>query len=273
MIRKKVAICLGIIIILLSIRYNQHNIVWNSELYESRYEDSTEFLSDEYFDRLDELFEQVRLENDKWYVFDGSKQIAARIVIAKMMKDLENNPVTLENHDNFNRYFEMFDKSIRELDSITEEMHFFRNTLNSYSDAPKKLDEMITLAANGKWKLFSAKYHRYDFEGIDGALNVKFISSNGRFEAVYNSKTGEIVTDSANMGTYNYAPGSMNPIEYYKHNTFDKIPWKKWGNIEGFSYKDIINLESKHSSDEAKNNLREVKRLIEQRKLELMQQF
>jgi hypothetical protein len=263
---KKITICLGIVIILFSISYNEYKTVWNPELIESRNEDNTGFLSDEYFNELNELFEQVKLENDKWYVFDSSKKIAAKIVIIKMMKDLESNPIVLKNHENFNHYFETFDKYIRKVDSVTVEMHFFRNTLNSYSDAPKRLDEMITLAATDKWKLFSAKYHRYNFEGINGALNVKFVSSDGRFETVYNTGTGEIVTDPINMGTYNYAPGSINPIGYYKHNTFDKIPWKKWGNIKGVSYQHIMSLESKHSSEEAKNNTKKVEILIEQQK-------
>ncbi|XEC96616.1 hypothetical protein AB6A23_08770 [Paenibacillus tarimensis] len=268
MFKKKTAIYLSMIIVLLLIIYNEYKTVWISELFESRIEDNKVFLSDDYFYELDEIFEQVKLENEKWYIFEGSNKIAAKVVITKMMMDLESNPTALQNHENFHRYFETFDKNIRKLNSITEEMHFFRNTLNTFSGAPVRLDPMITLAAEGKWKLFSAKYHRFNYEGVNGALNVKFISIDGRFEAVYNTGTGEIVSDPVNMGTYNYAPGSINPIEYYKHYTFDKVPWKKWGNVNGVSYKDIMSLESKHGSVEAKNNIKKIERLIEQRKVE-----
>ncbi|XEC94219.1 hypothetical protein AB6A23_23340 [Paenibacillus tarimensis] len=230
-------------------------------------ESDTEFLSDEYFAKLDEVFEQVKIKHDKWFIRDSPIKAAAEAVIHQMMDDLEKNPDALTNHRNFNRFFETFDRNIKKLDSITERMHFFRNTLNSYSNAPSKLDDMIDLAARGKWKLFSAKFHRYNYKDINGALNVKFISADGRFEAVYNTGTGKIVDDPANMGTYNYALGSINPLNYM-HSKFDKNPWKKWGNIKGFTYKDIISLESEHGSAEANNNYKEVERRIQQRKNE-----
>ena len=143
-------------------------------------------------------------------------------------------------------------------------MHFFRNTLNSYSNAPTKLNDMITLAAKGEWKVFSAKFHRYDYEEINGALNIKFISKDGRFEEVYNMRTGEIVDDPVNIGTYNYAPGSVNPIKFYNHTKYDKEPWKKWGNVEGFSYQDIMKLKSEHGTKEADNIYKEVEELIQE---------
>ncbi len=186
-----------------------------------------------------------------------------------MMDDLEKNPNDLLKHRNFKRYFETFDKNIRELDSITERIHFFRNILNSFSGAPADLKGMIDLAARGEWHLFSAKFHRFNYGDINGALNVKFLSADGRFEAVYNTGTGKVVSDPANIGTYNYAPGSVNPIEYFMHDKYDKKPWKKWGNIKGFSYADIMNLESGHDSFEARNNEGNVERLIRQRKNEL----
>ncbi len=228
-----------------------------------------EFLSDEYFNDLSGLFKRTKVENDKWYFFDGAEKIAAKAVINKIMNDLEKEPNALVNHKNFNLFFDTIDQNIRKLDSITEEMHFFRNTLNAYSNAPDELDHMIDLAATGKWKLFSAKFHRYNNEAINGALNIKFLSVDGRFEAVYNTGTGKIVVDPANIGTYNYAPGSVNPIKYYNHNKYDKVPWKKWGNIKGFSYEKIIRLKSEHGSEEAKNNYKEVERWIQQRKDEL----
>ncbi len=227
---------------------------------------SSEFLSDKYFKELNKLFQQVKMENEKWYVFDDSEEIAATAVINQMMDDLEKKPDALTNHENFYQFFETFDENIRKLDSITERMHFFRNRLNSYSGAPAHLDDMIDLAARGEWKLFSSKFHRFYFGDTNGALNVKFLSADGRFEAVYNTATGKIVSDPANTGTYNYAPGSIIPTKYYKHNKYDKKPWKKWGNVKGFSYQDIMSLQSGHGSDEANNNYKKVERWIKQRK-------
>lgn len=268
MIKKKTVFFTGILIIIILICKNEYRTIWNQELFEGRNEDNTEFLSNNYFYELDALYKQVKLENEKWYIFDDSKKIAAKTVITKMMKDLENNPNVLIKHENYNLYFETFDKNIRKLNIITEEIHFFRNTLNSYSGAPTSLDEMITLTSEHKWKLFSAKFHRYNYEGVNAALNVKFISANGRFEAVYNTETEEIVTDPVNMGTYNYAPGSINPKKYYKHYLFDLVPWKKWGNIDGVSYKDIMSLASKHGSIEQKNNTKKIEKLIDEKRIE-----
>lgn len=270
MIKRIVAICLIAVAIVLIFSFYAdgnhilHNEIANTEVSGYAGIGESTFLSDEYFHDIDSLFEQIKKENN------GSKKKAAEAVINKMIFDLENNPDDLPGHANFMRFFETFDKSIRELDSITECMHFFRNTLNSYSGAPENFEDMIDLSARGKWQLFSAKFHRYNYGEINGALNVKFISADGRFETVYNTETGKMVTDPANMGTYNYAPGSINPIEYYMHNKYDKKPWKKWGNVNGLSYSDIMRLDSGHGSDEATSNEEGVKRLIQSRKNELV---
>lgn len=270
MLKKISVISFGIVLVIVIFAFSTNHSTELSNSIEVSGDIKADFLSNEYFDELDELFDRVKSMNEKWYVFDGSKKIAAEVVVNQMMDDLESNPNTLINHENFNRFFETFDLNIRKLGSITERMHFFRNTLNSYSNAPENLDEMIYLAAIGQWELFSAKFHRYNNGEINAALNVKFLSEDGRFEAVYNVGTGKIVDDPVNMGTYNYAPGSLNPIKFYLHGKFDKDPWKKWGNVKEVPYDYIIKLESKHGSNEAKNNEKEVERWIQLRKDELI---
>lgn len=227
------------------------------------------FLSDEYFSELDGSFEKIKNENVQWYDREKAKIMAAGAVLNKMMDDLESNPEALKSNDNYIRFFETFDNYILMLDQITERMHYFRNTLNTYGDAPVKLDDMINLSAEGRWHLFSAEYHLYHYGGLNGALNVKFISNDGRFEAVYNTETWEILTDPANMGTYNYAPGALDLLKFISHTIYDKEPWKQWGNVEGFAYEDIMKLESGRGTDEAKKNKLKVKALIEKRKSEI----
>ncbi|GAE88814.1 hypothetical protein JCM21531_2289 [Acetivibrio straminisolvens JCM 21531] len=231
----------------------------------------SEFLTDEYFYELNALYSKVKKENSKWWdIFGNGKKAAAEAVINRMMDDLEANPDALVDNPNYKLFFDTFDKNIRQLDSITERMHYFRNTLNSYSGAPTDLDDMIDMAAGGEWKLFSTigtAYHRYDYGDIDGALNVKFVSADGRFEAVYNTGTGKIVTDPANMGTYNYVPGSI--TGFFKHDKYDVKPFEKWGNTSELSYKDIMNLQSGHMTIKAQVNYFVVKNLIEIRKTEL----
>lgn len=271
MVRKKAAksitaVMILILVLFLSINLAENRTVWNADI---EHPMTSEFLSDAYFFELEELFETVKNQHDQWFVFDGSEKAAAQAVISRMMHDLEHHPEALTGHPNFNRYFETFDEHIREMGRITKEMHFFRNKLNAYSGAPEKLDDMITLAARNEWRLFSARYHKYMGEEMNAALNVKFVSANGRFEAVYNTESGQMVVDAYNMGTYNYAPGSINPIEYYKHHIYDKVPWKKWGNTEEVSYRDIVRLESGHGTNESKKNAEEIEKWIRQRRDDL----
>lgn len=119
MIKKIVAYRLSIVILLLYLaNCTQHTKVWNAlwsnpEMLKSSFENDTEFLADAYFYELGELFEQVRTENDKWYLFEGSQKIAPTAVIHKMMEDLEGKPSALTSqHENFNRFFAVFDKNI-----------------------------------------------------------------------------------------------------------------------------------------------------------------
>ena len=94
-------------------------------------------------------------------------------------------------------------------------------------------------------------------------------SADGRFEAVYNTETGEIVTDPANMGTYNYAPGSFNPRQFYLHNKYDMDTYDVWGNVEWYPIEQIKSLESGHEKQDAEDNYKDVQRWIIERRIEL----
>lgn len=180
-----------------------------------------------------------------------------------MMNDLKENQELLKGHERFDLFFETFDQHVKQLPYLTEDIHYFRNELNLYGEAPERLEEMIELAACGKWQLFSARYHRYEVNEYDAAYNVKFISSNGRFEVVYHAETGQKVDDPVNMGTYNYAPGSFHPWKYYQHHKYDKVPWKKWGNTDQISYDEISERQSRHGTKEQKDSSNTIQQLIE----------
>lgn len=222
-----------------------------------------DFLSEAYFSKLSDQYDQIRSEYRKWYIFDTSKAIASHAILTHMMHDLVENQELLNGHKQFNLFFETFDQHVKQLPYITEEIHYFRNELNRYGEAPKQLEEMIELAACGKWQLFSARYHRYVVSEYDAAYNVKFISSNGRFEVVYNAETGQMVTDPVNMGTYNYAPGSIIPWKYYQHHQYDKVPWMKWGNTNQVSYEELTQRQTRHGSIEQKDSSDALQKLIE----------
>ncbi|WP_223254498.1 hypothetical protein [Bacillus sp. HNG] len=221
-----------------------------------------DFLSESYFSELSEQYDQIRSEHRKWYIFDNSKAIASYAILTQMMEDLVGNQKLLNGHKQFELFFETFNQHVKQLPYITEEIHYFRNELNRYGEAPEQLEEMIELVACGKWQLFSARYHRYEVSEYDAAYNVKFISLNGRFEVVYHAETGQMVNDPVNMGTYNYAPGSIHPWKYYQHHKYDKVPWKKWGNTNQISYNDITKRQSRHGSTEQKKSTEELQNLI-----------
>lgn len=186
-----------------------------------------------------------------------------------MMGDLLENPELLyADYEHFELFFETFDQHVKQLPILTEEIHYFRNELNQYSGAPEQLEVMIELVACGKWQLFSARYHRYEVNEYDAAHNVKFISSDGRFEVVYNRETGQIVNDSVNMGTYNYAPGSIIPWKYYQHHQYDKVPWKKWGNANELSYEELIQRQMRHGTTIQKDSSNTVENMISSKKEE-----
>jgi hypothetical protein len=69
-------------------------------------------------------------------------------------------------------------------------------------------------------------FHMY---GKDGEYNLKFISADGHFEAVYN-KDGVLLikeNDPVNMGTFNYAHQLADQMTHYN---LDVWPYFMWNN-------------------------------------------
>ncbi|WP_158617077.1 RHS repeat-associated core domain-containing protein [Corallococcus exercitus] len=86
-----------------------------------------------------------------------------------------------------------------------------------------------SLAAN-KWEPLSdakSMYHRF---GPGNEKNEKWVSPDGKCEAVY--KDGELVTDPLNYGTYNYS--SPNGIDGLGHFVYDVVPYWLYGNTPQF---------------------------------------
>jgi hypothetical protein len=81
------------------------------------------------------------------------------------------------------------------------------------------------------WRLSTWQETAFHTYGEDGAYNLKFISADGHFEAVYN-KDGELLTaDNAplNMGTFNYGDYQK---ENMKHLKYDVWPYFEWNNTK-----------------------------------------
>ncbi|GHV48664.1 hypothetical protein FACS189499_08550 [Clostridia bacterium] len=69
----------------------------------------------------------------------------------------------------------------------------------------------------------------------NGIYNLKFISKDGKYEAVYN-KDGILLTaenDPVNMGTYNYANPNPPYLTILQHQSVDVNPYYVWGNVNG----------------------------------------
>ncbi|NVP17678.1 hypothetical protein HUU51_03085 [Candidatus Gracilibacteria bacterium] len=102
--------------------------------------------------------------------------------------------------------------------------HYARNVLNV--DLP---ETEIDAIKNG-WRLLSQSesvWHSYNTPTFE--FNTKYISKDGHREAVYHYKTGKLVLEAENMGTYNY----YDPItESDLHKEYDVKPYFDYGNSE-----------------------------------------
>lgn len=190
------------------------------------------FGSQAYFDNLKERTtaqaSSYKNESDYDEIFDGIKA-------ENMMSDFEvySNYVNMNDipDDRWEAFCQDYVSCVLNygglLGGITQEMHYFRNNLNR---APETLDAL--LAEKDEWDLLGISDSLYHMYNTDGEYNVKFISKDGYYEAVYN-KDGVLLTqynDSDNMGTFNYSSPNDNKI---KHATFDVITYYKWGNVDG----------------------------------------
>ena len=142
----------------------------------------------------------------------------------------------------WNTYCDKINEYVSLRGAVDKELHYFRNNLNRY---PATLDEMISNYQ--RWTLLSVGasiYHMNptDFSG-SGLYNLKFISNDGKYEAVYvntygnESNKGLAVTDRTdptNMGTYNYcgeyvSDGAVS-ISGARHWFYDIAPYNSYGN-------------------------------------------
>ncbi|WFD11801.1 hypothetical protein [Tepidibacter hydrothermalis] len=153
------------------------------------------------------------------------------LALNKMMKDINSYKHKLNQINKFNldRICRKFNELVIKHGEVYKDLHYFRNTLNR---TPKTLEEMLKLnkklSKKRKWRLLGPEKSIFHMYGKDGIFNLKFVSHDGKFEAVYNKK-GELLTeanDSINMGTYNYA----DPDDTIKHFIYDVVPYLKWGN-------------------------------------------
>jgi hypothetical protein len=170
-------------------------------------------------------------------VFANNKNnIGATVELNVLMFQIETkiidlNKISDSEYINTGRKFAALINAIGKVKSKRE--HYFRN---NFSRAPENLDEMVKIILKKennifKWELLpwqSMSLHMY---GKDGEYNLKFISADGHFEAVYN-REGILLTkdnDPLNMGTFNYAHQLADLMTHYN---LDVWPYFMWNNTE-----------------------------------------
>jgi hypothetical protein len=113
----------------------------------------------------------------------------------------------------------------------SQNIHYFRN---NFSRAPERLDEMVEIILDKEnnifeWELLPWQSMAFHMYGKDGEYNLKFMSADGHFEAVYN-REGILLTqynDPKNMGTFNYAHQLADQMTHYN---LDVWPYFMWNN-------------------------------------------
>lgn len=190
------------------------------------------------------------------------------LALKKIIKDFNfyKDELNQINKLNWNRICRKINQLVIKHGEVNKELHYFRNLLNR---APRTLDEMLrfneNLPSKIKWRLLEPEKSVFHMYGKGGEFNLKFVSYDGKFEAVYN-KNGELLTkanDQINMGTYNYA----DPDDGIKHFIYDVVPYFKWGNTRNSLRPQIydagVNLEKFKINEHAKNRYEKVRKRLE----------
>ncbi|GMO62670.1 MAG: hypothetical protein Ta2A_09460 [Treponemataceae bacterium] len=166
----------------------------------------------------------------------GNNSTFAQLELDLLMFQIENKIIDLDtlNDQEYINIGHRFAALINTIGNVKfQKEHYFRI---HFSRAPKTLDEMIEIILNQEnnifdWKLLPWQSMAFHMYGIDGEYNLKFISADGHFEAVYN-KSGILLTqenDPKNMGTFNYAHQLADQVTHYN---LDIWPYFMWDNTE-----------------------------------------
>ena len=164
---------------------------------------------------------------------NGNKTLA-QIELDLLMFQIKNKIINL-NTLNDKEYIETahkFSSLINIIGKIkSQKEHYFRIY---FSRAPETLDRMVEIITDKEsnifeWELLPWQNMAFHMYGKDGEYNLKFISADGHFEAVYN-KDGILLTqdnDPLNMGTFNYAHQLADQMTHYN---LDVWPYFMWNN-------------------------------------------
>lgn len=195
---------------------------------------------------------------------------AAEMALRRMMSDVEGGLIELDSLTDAE--YKAIARQLcylidRKGGVYSRDEHYFRN---NFSRAPATLEEMvqcITQTPNTVfgWRLMPPKSTYLHMQGENGEYNLKFLSADGIFEAVYN-KDGMLLTAETGpdaMGTFNYADSVTRA---HLHSVYDVMPYFTWGNVlfEGAPSRDILsNMRNKYNKNpDAKAHYAHYKQLL-----------
>ncbi|MDR2477056.1 MAG: hypothetical protein LBD18_04635, partial [Treponema sp.] len=163
------------------------------------------------------------------------QKAAAKVELSALMFQIENGLINIDALQDA-EYISLAIKICALIDmkeKISEGEHYLRTR---FSRAPATLYEMAAIIIETDnslfcWRLSTWQDTAFHTYGEDGAYNLKFISQDGHFEAVYN-KNGVLLTadnDPLNMGTFNYGDCQTENMKHYK---YDVWPYFAWNNTK-----------------------------------------
>lgn len=162
---------------------------------------------------------------------------AVDLTLQKLMADVENGTVQLDtlSDEEYIDFAEVVCYLVDLKGGVDDKnLHYFRNY---FGRAPATLDDMVDTILHKPddlfhWKLLPPSSTFFHMAGQDGEYNLKFVSADGHFEAVYNKDGVLLLADNGpeNMGTFNYADPVSNDK---KHTVYDVEPYLAWGNVPG----------------------------------------
>jgi hypothetical protein len=114
--------------------------------------------------------------------------------------------------------------------NITKEIHYARNLFNRGFATLKELENYNqSVADDMRWIKIDVAATAFHMHGDNGIYNVKYVSHDGHFEAIYDFK-GNLVALPINMGTYNF---TSHIVDADKHSKYDVDPYYEFGNTAG----------------------------------------
>jgi hypothetical protein len=165
---------------------------------------------------------------------NNGNETLAQMELNLLMFKIENKIINLNTSDDqeYIKIAHNFTELINIIGKIkSQKEHYFRVY---FSRAPETLDKMVEIIMDKdnnifEWGLLPWQNMAFHMYGKDGEYNLKFISADGHFEAVYN-KDGILLTqdnDPLNMGTFNYAHQLADQMTHYN---LDVWPYFMWNN-------------------------------------------